>query len=273
MTQMLFIVTLGGYITFSVAVLVGVLVWIFRNDTSAEKKQKRPVMQHNSVFVPNSQTPHSGPVSPIIGKSRVELDALSAATTTYVVKENTPAVEPTPPPAAPSQPDESMQADSTFAAGVDPFAARPMEVTPGVATILVIGTDDTATEAMMTDDLLGRRIEEMVAFVEKITSETDDEITLKDVYRLANDHQAAELTRGNQVSFEECFTVAVNQLELTGTQIAAFESSRQWLTSTTPTEEPISVLTTVVSLGDQGFAPDHAEDIPWNNNRSIGAFM
>ncbi len=270
---MLFMVTLGGYITFSVAVLVGVLIWIFRNDTSAEKRQKRPTIQHNSVFVPNSQTPHSGPVSPIIGKSRVELDALSAATTTAVLKEDTPAVEPTPLPAAPSQPDELTQVDSTFAAGVDPFAVRPMEVTPGVATILVIGTDDTVTEAIMTDDLLGRRIEEMVAFVERITSETDDEITLKDIYRLANDHQATELIMGNHVSFEECFTVAVNQLELTDTQIAAFESSRQWLTSTTPPEEPISVLTTIRSLGEQGFTPDNADDMPWNNNRSIGAFM
>lgn len=270
MTQLLFVVTLGGYITFSVVILVGVLIWIFRNDSSAEPKKKRPTIHTDTVFIANSRVPPTGPVTPQIGKSKVEVDALTAINAPVAVKSNpsigTPGVDKEEVPVAPSN---LKPTDSTFSAGVDPYAARPINITPGVATILLIGDEEMDNQLKLTDDALANRLAEMVAVVEKLSTEKEDEITLKDLYQLANEHQIAELSAGRSVTFEDSYAAVVSQLGLSTIQVASFESSRKWLACQAPREEPVSVLTTVVSLADQPINTD-ASDMPWQTGQTAG---
>ena len=270
MTQLLFVVTLGGYITFSVFILIGVLIWILRNDSSAEPKKKRPTIHTNTVFIANSRVPHTGPVAPQIGKSKVEVDALAAINVPVVGKSTppvgTPGVDKVD---APVPPSNLNSTDSTFSAGVDPYAARPMNITPGVATVLLVGDEDMDNQTKLTDDALANRLAEMFAIVEKLSAEKEDEITFKDLYRLANEHQTAELSAGRSVDFEDSYAAIVKELNLSAIQVASFESSRQWLTHQAPTEEPVSVLTTVVSLADQPISTE-ASDMPWQTEQTTG---
>ena len=270
MTQLLFVVTLGGYITFSVVILVGVLIWIFRDDSSAEPKKKRPAIQTNTVFIANSRVPPTGPVTPQIGRSKVEVEALKAVNAPVAVKSNppigTPGVDKVD---ALVPPSDLKPTDSTFSAGVDPYAARPMNITPGVATVLLIGDGEMDNQPKLTDDALASRLADMFAVVEKLSSEKEDEISLKDLYRLANEHQTAELSAGRAVSFEDSYAAMVRELNLSAIQVASYESSRQWLAREAPKEEPVSVLTTVVSLADQPINTN-VSDMPWQTEQTAG---